>query len=78
MRKTDNKAELNQDTKDRAYDPIITFAEAGRQIGKPRETIRRWVNDGLIPFVKHPSGLPGIRQSDFDRIYSAAKVNQQT
>ena len=49
-------------------DPILTYSEAAEQIGKHRTTVARWVNEGLIKAGKHPSGLPGIRQSQVDKI----------
>ena len=58
-------------TQDRG--PIITLAEAGRQIGRNKSTISRWVRDGLLPSIRHPSGLPGVYQADFDRLYGTAK-----
>lgn len=60
------KAEVYDDT-------LISFADAGRQIGVHRETIRKWVNTGLIPTIKHPSGTRKIRQSDFNALYGVAK-----
>lgn len=57
---------------------VITYAEAGRQIGKHRDTIRRWANDGLIPIVRHPNNFPGIYQEDFDDLYGAAILLNQS
>jgi hypothetical protein len=54
-------------------DPIITYAEAGRQLGKPRETVRRWANDGLLTIHRHPSGLPGVRGSEILQLLKAAR-----
>ncbi|TWU22461.1 hypothetical protein Pla52o_35170 [Novipirellula galeiformis] len=49
-------------------DPILTYTEAGKMIGKHRSTVGRWVKDGLLKAARHPSGLPGIRKSEIDKI----------
>lgn len=54
-------------------DPIITYAEAGRQLGKSRDTIRRWAMDGLLTVHKHASGLPGVRMSQIVQLLKAAR-----
>lgn len=94
-RKTESDSNIRKSRTDQAYSsvdqehnahsnvdsPIITLSEAGRQIGKSSSTMSRWVQDGLIPSVRHPTGLPGIRQSDLDALYGVAKKlhkNQQT
>lgn len=59
---------------DPEVDPILTYAEAARRIGKTRETVRRWAKDGLLKTVKHPSGVSGIRQSHFDKLYGTAQA----
>lgn len=52
---------------------ILTYKQAADLIGKHRSTIMRWADDGLIPTVRHPSGLPGVRKADFDRLYGTAQ-----
>jgi hypothetical protein len=50
-------------------DVILTYEDAGKLVGKTRETIRNWVAKGLIPFVRHPSGQPGVWKSEFSAAY---------
>jgi predicted site-specific integrase-resolvase len=49
-------------------DPILTLSEAAKQIGRHRTTLARWINEGIVKAGKHPSGVPGIRQSQVDAI----------
>lgn len=59
-------------------DPMLAFSEAGLLVGRTRETIRRWVNDGLLKAIRDPSGLRRIRKSELIRFYGAtalAEVN---
>lgn len=63
---------MTNESQPQTADPIITYAEAGRQVGKHRDTIRRWADRGLIEKTTHPSGKPGIRQSELDSHYPPA------
>ncbi len=58
-------------------DPILTMAEAARQIGKHPSTVARWAQDGLLEVVTHPTGLDGIRQSHLDEIYKPKRLTKQ-
>jgi excisionase family DNA binding protein len=44
-------------------DPIVTYAEAARLLGRHRSTIKRWADDGLLTVYRHASGVPAIRMS---------------
>ena len=61
--------EAEPENESNEYDPIITLAEAARQIGKHPSTVTRWNQQGLFASVKLPSGLPGIRQSIWDAAF---------
>jgi hypothetical protein len=50
-------------------DPVLTMSECARRASKSPQTIRRWIIDGLLKAVRHPSGIPGVRQSEFERFY---------
>lgn len=54
-------------------DRLLTMTEAAHLVGKTRQTISRWVHDGLIPVVRQPSGLFQIWQSDLDAIFATAR-----
>ena len=49
-------------------DPILSYTEAGAMLGKHRTTIAKWVKDGLLKASRHPSGCPGVRQSQIEKI----------
>ena len=49
-------------------DPILTLTEAATRLGKHRSTISRWIKEGVVIGGKDPSGLPGIRESQVNRI----------
>ena len=55
-------------------DPVLSYAEIGRLIGKPRQTVWRWANDGLLKIVRNPSGLPGVKLSEFERFYGSSEL----
>ena len=44
-------------------DPFLSLTEVGRQIGKAPQTVRRWVQDGLILGERRPNGIYAVRQS---------------
>lgn len=51
-------------------DPILSFREAGRRIGRSGQTIRRWADEGLIKVERIPGEKPwdlGIRESEVNR-----------
>lgn len=50
-------------------DSILTMSECARRAGKSPQTIRRWIFDGLLQSVRHPTGLPGVRESEFNKFY---------
>lgn len=48
-------------------DPLLTITEVAERLGKSHTTIRRWIDDGLLPAVRMPSGLFNVRQSEANR-----------
>lgn len=50
-------------------DSILTMTECARRAGKHPATIKRWIWDGLLKAVRHPSGILGIRESEFNKFY---------
>jgi predicted site-specific integrase-resolvase len=55
-------------------DPILSLEEAGKRIGRTRQTIAKWIDEGLIEYVTFPSGMRGIRQSVVERSIQVHKA----
>lgn len=55
-------------------DPMLTLAEAGRRVGRSANSIKNWINDGLLRSVRDPSGLSRIRQSELEKFYGATAL----
>ena len=55
-------------------DPMLTLSEAGAIVGKSRQTIRRWIADGLLRGVRDPSGLHRVRRSELLKFYGASAL----
>ncbi len=49
---------------------ILTYSEIARRIGKSRQTVKNWADSGLIPIVRLPSRLPGVRLRDVESLLS--------
>lgn len=49
---------------------ILNLTQVAERIGKHRNTIRRWIDDGLLPAVINPSGLIGVREEVLDQFYA--------
>ena len=47
---------------------LVTVAEASRLLGVHRQTVGNWLNHGVLPFVRLPSGQRRIRRVDVDEI----------
>lgn len=47
-------------------DRLLSQSEVARMLNKSPQTIGRWINDGLLRFVRQPDGLPKIRKSEID------------
>ena len=56
-------------------DPILSCSEVGRQIGKHRTTVWRWVQCGLIKGFPMPNHDIGIRKSEVNKILSASALD---
>lgn len=59
---------------DSEYDPPLTLSEVGRMVGKHRETVRRWITDGLLTAVRLPTGLYGVRRSEVMKFLGASAL----
>ena len=55
-------------------DPILTMSEVARRVGKSPQTVARWIHDGLLRAIRHPSGLPGIRQSEVNKFLGGSAL----
>lgn len=56
-------------------DPILNPNEVARQLGKHRNTILNWINDGLLVAIKGPSGLWGVRKSQINKFLGGSALN---
>ncbi len=52
-----------------AADTVLTMSECARRAGKHPATIKRWIWDGLLKAVRHPSGILGVKESEFNKFY---------
>lgn len=64
----------NQNPPTHAEDPILTIGEVAEMLGKHRNTISRWISDGIIAAGKHPSGVAGIRQSQVEKMLKSFPI----
>jgi DNA-directed RNA polymerase specialized sigma54-like protein len=48
---------------------ILNLTQVADRIGRHRNTIRRWIDDGLLPAVINPSGLIGVREEVVVQFY---------
>lgn len=55
-------------SKSHQEDPIMTYTEAAKLLGKHRSTVARWASEGLVKAGRFPSGLPCIRKSEVDKM----------
>ena len=56
---------------------FLTYTDAADQIGKNRNTIARWVNDGLMEFHTYPTGQRAVRQNQINGILRASSIDKQ-
>lgn len=66
---------LKNNTTNGKDDPIVSQAEAARQLCKSTSTIQRWCDDGLLLTVRMPSGLRGIRQSVINSFLGGTEIH---
>lgn len=58
-------------------DPILTQAEAARQLGRSRNTIRQWLQARILRGVWRPGGLLGVRQSEVNKYLGSDSTQPQ-
>lgn len=46
-----------------AEDPLLSMREAAEMLGKNPTTISRWCSEGVMPYIRLPSGLYRVRRS---------------
>lgn len=56
-------------------DPLLSLAQAGKQLGKDGQTIGRWIKQGLMQCVRLPNGLHCVRQSQIDKILELTQID---
>jgi excisionase family DNA binding protein len=57
-------------TSDQTY---LTITEAADRLEVSSGTVRRWVREGRLPAITHPSGRRRIRPEDIDAILATAE-----
>ena len=76
MSKTARHDQARQEPKTHKEDPILSAPDVARMIGKHQNTVRSWINDGLleaIPFPGH-KGRYGVRRSVVMRLLSNSSL----
>ena len=51
----------------------LTISEAARALGKSRNTVAGWIRDGLMTYIRLPSGLLAIPRSEVTKILTILK-----
>ncbi len=49
-------------------DPILDLQAAAEQLGRSPQTLRNWINQGAMQYVRMPSGAPKVRQSTINEL----------
>lgn len=57
-------------------DPLLTLQEVARYVGKHRNTVKKWVETGVLRARKLPpvGGVPHVRQSDLNRFLDGSAL----
>jgi predicted site-specific integrase-resolvase len=58
-------------------DPILSYCEVARRVGKHPTTVGRWVRDGLLTIIRMPSGMPGIRESQVHAFLGGSALGEE-
>jgi excisionase family DNA binding protein len=57
-----------------APDQLMTAVEAGEYLGIRPSTLRHWICDGKIDFVKYGNGLVRLKRSVLDRFVASCTI----
>lgn len=55
-------------------DPVLTQSEVARAVNKHPATISRWIDDGLLAFVRLPSGIRAVRLSELNKFLGGSAL----
>jgi excisionase family DNA binding protein len=61
-----------------ASDQLMTAAEAAEYLGIRPSTLRHWICDGKIEFVKYGNGLVRLKRSALDRFVASCTIKAKT
>ena len=59
-------------------DQLMTAAEAADYLGIRLSTLRHWICDGKIDFVKYGNGLVRLKRSALDRFVASCTIKAKT
>jgi excisionase family DNA binding protein len=61
-----------------ASDQLMTAVEAAEYLGIRLSTLRHWISDGKIDFVKYGNGLVRLKRSVLDRFVASCTIKAKT
>lgn len=56
---------------------LVTIPKAAEALALHQATLRRWIKDGLVPYVRLPSGRVRLRRDDLSRL-TESRENEST
>lgn len=61
-----------------APEQLMTAVEAAEYLGIRLSTLRHWICDGKIEFVKYGNGLVRLKRSTLDRFVTSCTIKAKT
>lgn len=71
------QADLISNVNGHDADPLLNLTTIARALGKHPTTIARWVDDGILPFVKI-GPLRKVRKSSLEKILASSAMAENT
>jgi excisionase family DNA binding protein len=76
LERADNSQPDSVDNLSHAADPLLTPNQAAVMLGVSTSTVRNWIADKLIPYIRLPGGFFRIRQSRIDGLFREVQANK--